>query len=413
MNWKKLSVEEIKKRVSSHLKENINYHTHKVLGLPGSYLDSRVFPASAPFLEDAPFLNAMLVNPNHIGVHTLGEAESYFQGTQKLEQEVVKICAEDILQGTPDGQDGYVAAGGTEANLQAIWVFRNYFMEKYKINPHEIGLLFSEDTHYSAWKAANVFGVKPYAIPVETFTRKIEPEAISNCLKQGQQDGIKAWAVVVNMATTLYGSADSTRDYLDALSANNQPFKIHVDAAFGGFILPFTRDISPWSFACEAVDSITLDAHKMLQAPYGTGLFLVRKGLLPYVQTGEAKYVQGKDFTLSGSRSGANAIAVWMILMTYGPESWKLKMQKLMARTQFLTAALRERKLRFFHAEGMNIVSIWAEDLPAELATQFSLVPDDHAAPKWWKVVVMEHVTEDLLTEFLEALDDKLVKNNA
>ena len=53
----------------------------------------------------------------------------------------------------------------------------------------------------------------------------------------------------------------------------------------------------------------------MLQAPYGTGVYISRKGLIENVLTKEAEYVEGMDLTLCGSRSGANAIAVYMILL--------------------------------------------------------------------------------------------------
>ena len=60
------------------------------------------------------------------------------------------------------------------------------------------------------------------------------------------------------------------------------------------------------------------------QAPYGTGIFIARKGLIAYTNTA-AGYVEGDDFTLIGSRSGSNAVAVWMILMTNGPYGWQEK----------------------------------------------------------------------------------------
>ena len=56
----------------------------------------------------------------------------------------------------------------------------------------------------------------------------------------------------------------------------------------------------------------------MLQAPYGSGIFLCRKNLIENVLTKEAEYVEGMDLTLCGSRSGANEVATWMILTTYG-----------------------------------------------------------------------------------------------
>ncbi|SMG42329.1 hypothetical protein SAMN05661096_02886 [Marivirga sericea] len=89
--WKKLSQQEIRKRIFSALSENVDYYTENIIGLPASHLDDKVFYQNAPFLEDAPYLSTLIHNPNHIGCHTLGESESFFKGTQELEKEVIKI----------------------------------------------------------------------------------------------------------------------------------------------------------------------------------------------------------------------------------------------------------------------------------------------------------------------------------
>ena len=125
--WKKKSQEEIKTIVFDALEANVNYEKAHILGLPASYLDDKVFYQDASFVKDAPFISTLIQNPNHIGCHTLGKSESFFSGTQEIEKELIEICATDILHGEPYMQDGYVASGGTEANLQAIWIYRNYF----------------------------------------------------------------------------------------------------------------------------------------------------------------------------------------------------------------------------------------------------------------------------------------------
>jgi glutamate/tyrosine decarboxylase-like PLP-dependent enzyme len=142
----------------------------------------------------------------------------------------------------------------------------------------------------------------------------------------------------------------------------------------------------------------------MVQAPYGTGIFLIRKGWMKYAYTEEAQYVQGLDATLSGSRSGANAISVWMILMTYGPHGWFEKIHILNYRTEWLCQQLRERSIRFYRHPGSNIVTLHKSGIPAATAGQFGLVPDSHTHPEWYKVVVMDHVTVDALSELVEAL---------
>lgn len=72
----------------------------------------------------------MVANPNHIGCHTIDtDHEEMFSGTQEIEHDLIRICAEEIFKGEPQGYDGYVASGGTEANIQAMWIYRNFFMQ--------------------------------------------------------------------------------------------------------------------------------------------------------------------------------------------------------------------------------------------------------------------------------------------
>jgi glutamate/tyrosine decarboxylase-like PLP-dependent enzyme len=142
----------------------------------------------------------------------------------------------------------------------------------------------------------------------------------------------------------------------------------------------------------------------MVQAPYGTGIFIIRKGWMQYANTKDASYVEGEDYTLIGSRSGANAVAVWMILVTYGPFGWAEKISILMKRTDWLTDQLDKMDIEYFRNRLANIVTIRAKHLTPEVASAFGLVPDNHKAPQWYKVVVMDHVTVDRLLPFTEAL---------
>jgi glutamate/tyrosine decarboxylase-like PLP-dependent enzyme len=203
----------------------------------------------------------------------------------------------------------------------------------------------------------------------------------------------------------MFGSVDNPDVYVNALQKHDVPFKLHLDGAFGGFIYPISHPESTINFANPHVSSITLDAHKMLQAPYGTGVFLAKKGLIEYVYTKEAQYVNGMDITLSGSRSGANAIAIWMILMTYGPHGWFEKISKLLYRTDWLCKQLDDLGIEYYRYPKMNIVTIRAKYIPVALATKFGLVPDSHEGETaWYKIVVMDHVEVEHLQDFLNEL---------
>ena len=179
--WKKLSHSELDKRISAALEDTIDYKARITLGIPASKLDPNVFYDQASFLKDAPLLRAYVQNPNHIGCHTLGDSEVFFKGTQELEREAIELISVDILKAVPGTCDGYIASGGTEANIQAAWIYRNYFMQEHGASPDQIALIGSEDTHYSIAKAANLLNLPLYRVAVNDHTRIIASGVPDTC----------------------------------------------------------------------------------------------------------------------------------------------------------------------------------------------------------------------------------------
>ena len=406
MYWESYSHKKIKEVVFGALEQNLDYREKPVLGLPASYLDGEVFYADAPFLKDAPFLSALIANPNHIGCHTLNESEAAFEGTHKIEKDLIDLCAQQIFEGGDENFDGYVASGGTEANIQAIWILKRYYETEFGAKPDEIGMLYSEDAHYSMPKASKLLSLKTYVSKVDDDTRKVTQESITDCIQKAKAEGVKHFILIISMSTTMFGSVDDIDEITGWLDNLITDYKVHVDGAFGGYIYPFATESTSLTFQNPKVNSFTLDGHKMLQSPYGTGIYLTRKGFMEYALTEEANYVKGKDYTLVGSRSGANAIAIWMIMRTYGSDGWSAKIQRLLAKTTRLCNDLDERGITYFRNPEMNIVTIRSRFVSQEIADKYMLVPDAHGEDvKWWKIVVMEHVKQGVIDSFLNDLD--------
>jgi tyrosine decarboxylase / aspartate 1-decarboxylase len=407
--WKKLSKDERKNKVQKALDLNVNFAKDTSLGYPASKLDGKVF-YDANFLKDAPVLQTFVANPNHIGCHTIGDSESAFKGTHELEKEVLNVIAVAIFKAKSNEFDGYISPGGTEANIQAIWMYRNFFMYKHDAKLDEIVILASEDTHYSIPKAANLLQLDWIKIPVAFENREIDQLALEEIIVKAKYNKKKYFIVISNLGTTMFGSVDNPNDYTNILEKHNLDYKLHIDGAYGGFVYPFSNPNSSLNFENPRISSITIDAHKMLQAPYGTGIFICRKGLIENVLTKEAQYVEGMDLTLCGSRSGANAVAVWMILFTYGPHKWFEKISVLQMRTQFLCDELDKLNINYFRDPFMNIVAIHAKFIPKEIAERFDLVPETHNYENnWYKIVLMNHVEVQHLTIFIDEL--KMVSN--
>jgi len=406
--WHRLNAKEIDENIQQALKENINYYESIKMGLPGSHLDKKEFVPDTNILIGSSYLQVLVNNPNHIGVHTNENiSEPYFSGTQKLEKDIIKVISEDILEGKFEEIDGYVPSGGTEGNIQALWIYRNYFNEikKLKSDFSKIRIICSTDTHYSIDKASNILNVGIEKIKVDENSREIKAEDLRVKLNKLKLQGVSNLILVCNMMTTMFGSVDDIDlffeiidefDYFDTLT--------HIDGAYGGFLYPFTHKNKRITFKNKRINSFTLDAHKMLQAPYGTGIFLIRKGFFKYSLTNSAKYVPGSDCTLIGSRSGANAISIYKILFKYGAYDWRERVNKLVNRAKSVSENLREMGFRYIYYEGSNIITIHKSCINARIVNKFGLVPDNHDNPNWYKIVIMENVNGDKLKLLLNEL---------
>lgn len=408
MYWKKLNQNEIKETIFSALTKNSNYRDEIIFGVPGTFLDSEQFYPDAPFLKDSPYLSVLVNNPNHIGCHTLSDepVEELFAGTHEIEKDLIKLCAEQLFKAEANSVDGYVAPGGTEANIQAMWVYRNYFVKEFGAKIEEIALVYSQDSHYSMPKGGNILNLQSVIVEVDAETRSIKQSDLETKVNQALAKGIKYFIVIANMSTTMFGSVDDVDQLAEYFDSLNVEFKLHIDGAYGGFIYPFTNPNSHYTFQNKHITSFTCDGHKMLQTPYGTGLFLIRKGFMEYVCTDEAQYIPGKDYTICGSRSGANAISIWMVLMTHGSAGWQYKMESLRDRASRICNKLDELGIKYFHNPFINIITIKNGYISKQLAEKYHLVADSYEfEAKWWKIVVMPHVKQGYIDSFLQELE--------
>lgn len=403
--WVKYSKERLAEKIDTALATIVDFEHSKYLGYPVSKLDENVFNTNASFLKDSPLLKSFIANPNNIGCHTFGKSEEAFKGSQELEKEVLEVLAIDIFNAKENEYDGYIATGGTEANIQALWIYRNLFKNEFGAHFNEMVILSSEDTHYSVYKGSNILGIDVVSIPVDFNTREIIDAELDTIVERLKFEGKKYFLVISNMATTMFGSVDDPNTYINILLKHKVEFKLHIDGAFGGFVYPISNRNSEINFSNPHISSVTIDAHKMLQAPYGTGVFICRKGLIANVLTKEAQYVDGMDLTMVGSRSGANAIAVWMILFSYGYYAWFEKINTLLLRTEWFCGQMDALNIEYFRNPFMNIVTLKSDYVPKEIAHKYGLVPETHDGNNnWFKVIIMEHVEIDDLLKFVEEL---------
>jgi glutamate/tyrosine decarboxylase-like PLP-dependent enzyme len=247
----------------------------------------------------AAYAMAMWINPNN---HSLdgGRASSRFEV-----EAVAEIAAMFGWKRDQTPHLGHLAGGGTVANLEALWVAG-------QLHPGK-RVVASSQAHYTHGRISGVLGLRFSPIAVDRRGR-MDLDRLEDQLRQGD-----VGTVVATLGTTAIGSVDP----LDQILALRQKygFRIHVDAAYGGYfkLVPNLAPEAANAFAAiAAADSIVIDPHKHGLQPYGCGCVLFRDPAVgrfykhdsPYTYFSSADLHLG-EITLECSRPGAAAAALW------------------------------------------------------------------------------------------------------
>jgi tyrosine decarboxylase/aspartate 1-decarboxylase len=243
----------------------------------------------------AAYALAMSINPNN---HALDG------GRASSAMEIEAVAALAKMFGLQQHL-GHLTSGGTFANLEALWVAGQLAPGK--------TIAASDQAHYTHSRISSVLGLPFTTIPSDD-TGRMDLSALEQSLSAGD-----IGTVVVTLGTTAIGSVDR----LDQITKLQQrySFRIHVDAAYGGYFTLAGNLGSEARAAYDAIpdaDSIVVDPHKHGLQPYGCGAVLFRDSTVGrfYKHDSPYTYFSSKELhlgeiSLECSRAGASAVALW------------------------------------------------------------------------------------------------------
>jgi tyrosine decarboxylase / aspartate 1-decarboxylase len=243
----------------------------------------------------AAYALAMMLNPNN---HALdgGRASS------RMEVEAVRELAGMV--GWTEYL-GHLTSGGTFANLEALWVAGRMAPGK--------TVVASEQAHYTHGRISGVLQV-PFAAVATDARGRLDLGALEAALRSG---GVGT--VVATLGTTAVGAVDPLDGILEL--RKKYGFRVHVDAAYGGYFRLVSTLGAEARAAFERMDeadSVVIDPHKHGLQPYGCGCVLFRdpgmgrwyKHDSPYTYFTSQELHLG-EISLECSRAGASAVALW------------------------------------------------------------------------------------------------------
>lgn len=263
----------------------------------------------------------------------------------QLEANVVRwFCT---MLGLPEGSGGVLTTGGSMANLIAVVTARRERLPKDFLR----GVLYaSSEAHHSVQKAALIAGFPPEnvrEIVVDDRFRLSLP-ALENAVRDDRARGLEPFLVVASAGTTGTGAIDDLPAV--AAVAKREALWLHVDAAYGGFFALTERGRAALR-GIEQADSVTLDPHKGMFLPYGTGCVLVRDqqalrrthavsgSYMPRMQTDD-DLVDFCDLSPELSRD-ARGLRVWLPLKMHGASAFRDALDEKIDLARYAADALR------------------------------------------------------------------------
>jgi tyrosine decarboxylase / aspartate 1-decarboxylase len=316
--------------------------------------------------------------------------QGLFSGSAQIEKEVIQQLA-TLLH--CKSAVGFLVSGGTEANLMALLAARNMA----KVNYPEV--ILPQSAHFSFTKICNLLDLKPvYACLDSSF--RVDPSSVEKCISKN------TIAIVGTAGTSELGVIDPL-DMLSEIALQHNVF-LHVDAAFGGLVIPFLNDAKySFDFNLDGVKSITTDPHKMGMAviPAGGILFKDNKAL-DFIRT-ETPYLTDKvQYTFVGTRPGAAAASAWAVFKALGKEGFQKIIRNCMKNTKLLADGIEEAGFKLAVKPTLNLVAFRSENTEGVAKKLWARGWFVSYVPRYdcIRIVVMPHLKRRHVVAFLDDL---------
>ncbi|WP_068163064.1 glutamate decarboxylase [Rhodococcus phenolicus] len=261
-----------------------------------------------------------------------------YPATAEIETRCVNMVAalfhaEDLSPTDPASATGVSTVGSSEAvmlaGLALKWRWRQQ-REAAGKDSSKPNLILGSNVQVVWEKFCRYFDVEPKYLPMERGRYVITAEQVRDAVDEN------TIGVVAILGTTFTGELEPVAeiaDTLDDVAAGGGPdVPLHVDAASGGFVVPFLHPELKWDFRIPRVVSINVSGHKYGMTYPGIGFVVWRsKEHLPEDLVFRVNYLGGDmpTFTLNFSRSGNQVVGQYYNFIRLGVAGYTQIMESL------------------------------------------------------------------------------------
>ncbi len=259
-------------------------------------------------------------------------------GAVAAENQALRVIAD--LAGLPSTAGGCFLSGGSAGNLSALVVAREVgrheLARRGRAVPGRLRMAISDQAHSSIGKALSVIGVDPLLVP--TRDHRLTGDQLE-ALIASDPEPESIVAVAATAGTTNAGIIDDLAGVGRVARARKLWF--HVDGAYGGAAL-LAPSVRSRFAGIEQADSLVVDPHKWLFAPFDCASLLYRNpDLAKAVHTQDASYLDvihadgpeewnPSDYAYHLTRR-ARGLALWFSLAVYGTDAYRDAVESALA----------------------------------------------------------------------------------
>ncbi len=336
----------------------------------GGQLFAYVYDSAVPGLDE------LAAAAYAMAAHVNGLDPTAFPSLLAMENGLVAAAA-GLLGGGASGVDtvvGSVTSGGTESLLLAVKAARDARPELSAPR-----LVVPASGHAAFAKAAAYLRVELDVVPIDRVRLRPDPAAVAAAI------GPDTVLVACSAPAYPYGVIDPVAGIAEV--AARAGVRCHVDACFGGWLLPYLRrlgrPVPSFGFELPGVTSVSVDLHKYAYTPKGVSVLLHRDaGLRRSQYFGYADWpgYPMLNATVASTRSGGPVAAAWATLRHLGDDGYLRLARSTLAATTGIAAAVSD-------VDGLELLCEPESSVVAFTSTAVDLfVLADELAVRGWHV---------------------------
>ncbi len=348
-------------------------------------------------------------------------------GARQMEKDIISMMGN--LFGSPEAA-GFITSGGSESDICSLIAakgraFCKEFPDLDKTDPYVVlgnfhlfdkkthSIVMPLHSHYSLYKGCAMLGLEPIPVfPIEGSCYKINIDDVRASVRE---DTI---GIVGTAGTWPFGTIDPIKE-MGEIAAEHDLY-YHVDACFGGFIIPFLErsgyydnPLDPWDFRVPSVCSISADLHKNgMVPPPASSLYFRDKETREY-----ARMLAVPHGTVSGTRATGPIAASWTMLMSLGLEGYtKVARHSIGLQDRLKEGLAKIKGLKVLPDSKINLTVAYSEEYdlrPVAKAlgeTDWAIVTDENPPPVGLCICCMPQ-NDGQIETFVEVLEKEIERS--